>query len=157
MADELTLIKTGPISYDAYLLPDQDKSRSIKTGRIIKIKSTGIQSQSSIEQLNLYWAACHFTATQTDDENLLDKYKVDSHCRVALKFFNIDTCVYDGNKIYFELMSLSLKNLKTAIKNNYFNNAFELMALKVDVSVDTFIKEVQSKMLDKHGKYSNGK
>ncbi len=146
MAKELCIIKTGPISFDAYTLEDQDRVKPIKIGRVVKIKSTDIQTQSNIHQLNLYWAACHFTAERTDDENISHKYKIDSHLRVKFKFFDIDKCVYDGNKIYFEIMSIGLKNLKHAIKTNYFNNCFEWMANEMDMKVDKFIEEVKATM-----------
>ena len=75
---------------------------------------------------------CTKVADNTEDPQWNDKDKTDFQCRVALHFVDPKfTAVTPAGVVTFKYRSISFTNLKHMEACNYFDRAFEVMALKI--------------------------
>jgi hypothetical protein len=160
MAKEPLLVHRINKSIIGFTEKDQDLLMSVKENVPFEIQTKGIKNKIGASHMRLYWACCTFMVNQLCDKDLDNKYKIDTALRHELKFYDLDKCVIKFENevavlVIMVLMSISMKNINAILKKDYFNKAIKKMAEMLGNEVDTFVKEVQSQMLDKHGKYSN--
>ena len=149
------------IGFGEYFLPfndeDREKAKAYKLFQVVKLKVSGFKKERSLKQLGLYWAACGWSADNTDNKQWNTKEKVDFHCRVEAHFVNPDLVVVkpDGS-VQFCYRSIAFKTLEHVEACNYFDRAFQTMTdfynatHKEKITVDEFIELVKESM---RGKY----
>jgi hypothetical protein len=111
---------------------DRDEFASL-TGAPHRVKIFGVKNPRSIKQMRLYWQMCRIVA---DNSDLGTPEDVDTYCRVKARLFAgilFDEKEMNGRMI---LKSISFKNMPHKEMCNYVDNALEIMADYLDVSVE---------------------
>lgn len=130
-----------------HTLCDQDEVACFKKNQIVTITVKATKKAPSVRQMGLYWAACNLYAHNTEDRYFNTKDKVDLQLRVALNFIDMNKSVVDKNgNFHPQYRSISFENLRQIERTRYFDQAFELMAEWLGVSVETLIHEVKLSM-----------
>ncbi len=123
---------------------DQDELAGYHDNQVVRVKVYGTEKQRSLKQLRKYFATCAKVAENTDDFQWNTKNKVDFHCRVALHFVD-DTvsAVRPDGTVVFSYRSISYDNLKHIDACRYFDRAFEIMAMKINSTVEKLLEYVK--------------
>jgi hypothetical protein len=122
---------------------DLDLLKRYKPNQVCKAKISGVTKQRSYRQLKAYWSACKKVADNNESPGWQTKEAVDFQIRVALRFYNPDLIIAkpDGS-IAFSYRSIAFKNLRHIEACSFFDRAFEIMANKIDTTVEKLIKSL---------------
>jgi hypothetical protein len=128
--------KLWPIS-----MGDEEKIKEFPTDKVLRAQVYGVRKPRSVAQINMYFATCQCVSDNTDDPQWNTKEKVDFQCRVATNFVNLKETIVDpqGN-VHFKYRSIAFKNLPHIEACSYFDRAWEIMALKLGVTVDKLLE-----------------
>ena len=133
--------------------------KGFKENQIVLGDFRGTTKERSIIQLNTYWACCKYVADNVRDYPFgHDEYKhyirwsqkklVDKQLRIALHFVDDSLTVKIGKEEFeFHYKSIAIKNLKHLEACRFFDRAFELLALRIGITVDELVEAAKSKML----------
>jgi len=126
------------------------------TGEVIyaMIRTIPENKRRSIDQLDLYWAACSTLADNTEDPDWNSQAKVDDQCRIKANWIEPDSVKwieteFDGKKYrfkHFRTKSISFENCEHLDACGYFTDAFRIQAEFKGMDVDSWIEFVKSKM-----------
>ena len=128
---------TPDYKFVPFSLVDQDEAKSFKPNQIVQCTVKGTKKERSYRQLKMYFGCCNIVGENTSDPLWCDKDKTDFQCRVALGFFNHDRVAVIGKKVAFEVRSLSYDNCEHPDSCKYMDQAFELLASKIGVDIET--------------------
>jgi len=124
---------------------DQEKLKGYKDNQVVKAKIQGAKRPRSYIQLKLYFACCKTVAENSSEQMWNSKEKVDFNCRVACHFVNPDlVCVQKDGTVEFSYRSISFANLRHIEACNYFTQAFEVMAKKLNITKDNLLKNADT-------------
>jgi hypothetical protein len=128
--------KLWPIS-----MGDEEKIKKFPMDKVLRAEVYGVSKPRSVRQLNMYFATCEVVANNTRDIHWNTKEKVSFQCKVALNFINKNESIVDpqGN-VHFQYRSISFKELPHIEACSYFDRAWEIMALKLGVTVDKLLE-----------------
>jgi hypothetical protein len=110
----------------------------------VEIRKITSKKERSYEQLKLYWAACRYTAHNTENPDWNDYRKVDEQCKLACGM--IDFRIMQGDIVHYKTKSISFCELDHLEATEYFNTAFEFMALFLGMSTDDLIEAVMEEI-----------
>ena len=126
-----------------YSEEDLEELKDFHPNQLVRVKVSGTTKQRSLKQLRTYWRACKRTADNLNDFKWNTKDKTDFQCRVALHFVDPSvTVVRPDGAVQFKYRSISFANLKHIEACRYFDRAFEIMALRIGMSVEDFLKKI---------------
>lgn len=133
-------------TFHPYTDQDRDEVAVFKKNQIVTINVAGTKKAPSVKQMNLYWATCRLFAENSDSQHFNTKDKVDSQCRVALNFIDMNRSFVDpqGN-FHPKYYSISFDNLKQIERTRYFDRAFDQMAEWMGVGCDELIREAKAR------------
>lgn len=138
---------TCQILYDGfkpYSQEDLDELKGFHPNQLVRVKVYGTTKERSLQQLRLYWMCCTKVADNIEDYRWNTKDKTDFQCRVALHFVDPNiTVVRPDGQVMFKYRSISFANLKHIEACRYFDRAFEIMAVKIDVTVEKLLEYVK--------------
>jgi len=121
----------------------------LEQGELICVTLQLVKSQRSIQQLRLYWAACNVTAANLEDDNWNTPDRVHYNCK------NIADQVKDRYRVNtkdgqeFDVVvpgSVSFAECEHLEACGYFNKAFDIMARKLNISVDDLMDTVRNNL-----------
>ena len=128
-----------------------------KENQVVLGDFRGTTKERSIIQLRLYWGCCNHVALNVREypfrhknyEHYIrwsQKELVDKQLRKALHFVDDRLTVRINPEAFeFHYRSIAVKNLKHIEACDYFNRAFDLMAIRIGLdSRETLIKNVKS-------------
>ena len=107
---------------------DRNSIREYTPNQILHCKVSGVRKQRSYRQLKRYWSKCKVVADNTEDPDWNTKEMVDFQVRCALRFYKTGHVKVVGDKVLFDLRSISYVNLPHLAACDYFNRADEVMA-----------------------------
>jgi hypothetical protein len=120
---------------------DEDKIKDFPTDKVLRLKVYGVQNPRSLIQLNLFWACCKAVSDNTEDRYWDSKEKVAFQVKVALNFVNLNETIVDphGN-VHFKYRSISFKELPHMEATKFFDRAFEVLAAKLNITVESLLE-----------------
>ena len=120
-----------------YTEQDKDILKEFQENQKITVRIFANRKQRSLEQLRLFWVGCNKVAENTDDPHWNNKDKVAFQIKVATNYIEQNKTIVDNyGQVHFFYRSISFKELAHMEACNFFDQAFEIMAKKIDVSVD---------------------
>jgi len=128
---------------------EKEKLKSLAEGEFIECSIKHGKSRS-LQQLNLYWAACSYIANNTENVNFDTAVKVSEQCKINAKFYEC-FIFYNNVKtgqqtLNVKTKSISFVNVDTDEVNAFFTEAFKFMAELFQMIEDEFINAVKSQM-----------
>ena len=127
-----------------YSLEDKEALKEYKPYQIIRCKTYGAKKPRSLNQLRLYWVCCSTVAENNEDPMWRTKESVDFQCRVACDFRDKRLIsVRPDNTVQFFYRSLSYANCSHPDATKYMTEAFEIMAKKIGITVDTLLENAE--------------
>ena len=143
---KMTAIKNN----DSLIFTDKSKFDKISDGEYIEIEIHDGKSRS-VQQNNLYWAACKLISDNTEDINFHTPEKVSEQCKIACRFVDY-WITYLNTKtgqqtLNIKTKSISFSNCDTEEANIFFTDAFKYLAGLMKMSVDDFINTVKGQMV----------
>jgi len=123
---------------------DEEKILSLPTDKVLRVKVYKVKNPRSVRQMNMFWATCQTVADNTEDKYWNTKDKVAFQCKVALNFVNLNETIVDpqGN-VHFSYRSISFDELPHIEACDFFNRAWEIMAAKIGIEVETLLENTQ--------------
>jgi hypothetical protein len=118
----------------------------IEQGELIGVTIHPVKSQRSIQQLRLYWAACNVTAANIEDENWNTPERVHYNCKIIADNVKDRYRVKTKDGQEFDVVipgSVSFAECEHLEACGYFTRAFEIMAKKLNTTVDELLSAVQ--------------
>jgi len=106
--------------------------------------------QRSNTQLGLYWACCHLVSENSHDENWDTAEKTDEQVKLTLRF--ISCYLYYKNPktgeehLHFKTKSIAFSNLAHIQACRFFDQAFPILAKKLNITVNELIHQTKRKM-----------
>ena len=127
-------------SFYPLTLVDEEATKEYKNNQIVKLKITGVRKPRSYLQLKMYFGLCEKVSENTRDQHWSTKEKVDYQIRVELQFVDPQKMIVDrfGN-VHLHYRSISFKNLKHIEACRYFDRAWEVMAKKLEITVEELL------------------
>lgn len=123
---------------------DLEQLKDYCPNQLLRVSVKGTRKVRSLKQLRKYFVCCKKVADNTEDQKWNTKDKVDFSCRVALHFIDPKvTAVSPDGYVQFKYRSISFKNLKHIEACDYFNRAFEIMAIKIGKTVDELLENAE--------------
>ena len=157
------MIKNVPMQVkNGFPVPISEESlemlKNFKENQIVLADFRGTTKERSITQMNTFFACCKYVADNvpeydlnhpkyTDGSHWNTKKKVAFRCKVALHFVDDSITIVYKNEIRFHYRSISIDNLKHLEACRFFDRAFELLALRIGITVDELVEAAKSKML----------
>ena len=124
-----------------YSIQDEEDVAGFKPNQLVSLKITGAEKARSAPQLRLFWACCAEVAANTENRSWNDREKVALQVKVALNFIDMNKSIVDpqGN-FHPHYRSISFKNLKAMEACRFFDQAFEVLANQLGVSVEQLLR-----------------
>ena len=131
-------------NFHPYTIEDKEAAKSYKPFQILRAKISGVRKPRSYQQLKLFFACCKTVAENTEDIQWNTKDKVKFQIKVALHFVDDSViAVRPDGQVVFQYRSIAFKELPHMAACKFFVRAFEIMAKKIGVPVETLLKNAE--------------
>jgi len=132
----------------------EEEMKNFPVGELVEMQLKITENYRSLQQLNLYWWACHLVAMNTENRNWDSKEKVSEQIKIACQFID-HWILYENPKtkekwLNIKTKSISFSSLSHAEACKFFDKAFDLMAEIMGLDVDTFIEKVKAQIVLKN-------
>jgi hypothetical protein len=118
---------------------DLEALREYKENQVLRAKLSGAEKPRSYQQLKMYWSCCRTVAENLegvtkDDVDFEVKIQVaKKHPSMIRRFHSVQGVVY------MEPISIAFHNMKHLEANNFFNQAWPIMAQMIGVTTDELL------------------
>lgn len=117
---------------------DAEQLKAFKPNQILRGKISGIRKERSVPQLRLFFACCRTVLLNSEEWEHTDQVK--KFVKVKLDFVDMQKSIVVGNKVIPHYRSISFKELKHMEACNFFDRAFEVLAKKIGVTVESLLE-----------------
>lgn len=128
-----------------YSEEDREKLSEIVEDRPIKARITAVKKERSERQLRLFWACCQEVAENADDPNWNTKRKVAEQIKILLRYVDEYMVTGDGT-VHFITGSISSDRMDHMEACRFMDQAFELMAERLGITVDELLAETEERV-----------
>lgn len=123
---------------------DENELSSFKDNQLLIAKVSGTMKERSIRQLRLFFACCRTVVDNTEDPNWNNVDKVKNQVKVQLQFIDMQKSTVVNGNWYPHYRSISFAELKFMDANNFFDQAWPILAKKILITVDELLKNADN-------------
>jgi len=143
---ELSLQIQGTV-LTPFMPEDLEVLKNFKDNQVVRAKLYGTKKERSLTQLGLLHACMRVVSDTTEDEEWNTPEKVKFQIKIRLKFVDLTKSVFIDGVMHFHYRSFAFAELEHMEACGIFEQAFDLMADKLQITKNTLIEEAQDQMI----------
>lgn len=123
-----------------YSPEDKEELSSFKENQVLIAKVSGTMKERSLRQLRLFFACCRTVVENTEDQNWNNVDKVKNQVKVKLQFIDMQKSTVVMGQWVPHYRSICFAELKFMDANNFFDQAWPILAKHIGITVDELLK-----------------